>query len=437
MAYRDDIEALGASLIFILDSVDGVTDVVLGNVFGTSSGTDTSTAALCEDAANAGRTTGRTDRMTVNTSTGDTDDMMFASARLALCGWFSTSTIQQPTCRIMGVNNAAGTVSMAIMLGFGNTVTFEVDDTFNVQIYSDTPLVADREYHFCLIFEGNGFGNEVRAYIDGVEMTAAQPTDRVPDVATLAVRTICQWGDPAGTVQMGSDNFVMVAPVNGRYNTWAFFIDAAAVLTDTEVRDILFEKGAVPTTTIAAGTEAVMQTALDGLASSVRVNAPLCIRVAAVTGDGDVELTADDVTFDPLASIHVQYMGTGTLTWINSNGGNALIGSTPNGGTIIFITQKTLTITVKDDSTLTAVEGARVSLYAAAGPAVLNTSLMSVLTNVSGVATLTTFQYSADQPYTGNVRKGAAAPYYKSKEDVSGTITTDGLDIVVLITPDT
>ena len=76
----------------------------------------------------------------------------------------------------------------------------------------------------------------------------------------------------------------------------------------------------------------------------MRGNQPLNIRVEPVNGDIDFTLTADNITHDPLASIHVQYTGTATLTYINSNGSNASIGSTPNGGTINFVTPATLTV---------------------------------------------------------------------------------------------
>jgi len=71
--------------------------------------------------------------------------------------------------------------------------------------------------------------------------------------------------------------------------------------------------------------------------------------VAPVTG---LSITSDKV-FDPLASIHVQFMGAvgEVLNLTNINGGNASIGSTPNGGTINFINPAQLTITELDNPT--------------------------------------------------------------------------------------
>jgi hypothetical protein len=137
---------------------------------------------------------------------------------------------------------------------------------------------------------------------------------------------------------------VQVSPVTGIYNYWAFFDGNEADLSATEVRQELFEKGALPDTTVTSGSQSAMQTQINALASSVRPNKPLCIRINAVSGDGNFTLSANNITFDPLASIHIQYMGTGTLTWINNNGSNASIGSTPNGGTVTFQNPKTITV---------------------------------------------------------------------------------------------
>ena len=127
----------------------------------------------------------------------------------------------------------------------------------------------------------------------------------------------------------------MLAPINGRYSNWATFSGANAALTDAEVREELFEKGAIPDITV------TNQTQLDAIASSVRPNVPLAIRVDVA---GSISLTADNITFDPLCSIHVQYTGSGTLTWINNNGSDASIGSTTGGGIINFVNPATLTL---------------------------------------------------------------------------------------------
>ena len=325
----------------------------------------------------------------------------------------------------------------SVLLGWGNNVIFEVDSAnFTLQIYSDTYLADDRAYHLCMIFEGNGYGNELRAYLDGVEQTTAQPTDREPDYATLAARSVGEFSDPAGTVAVGGVEVILNGIDDGRYNQWATWDGADAVLTDTEVREELFEKGALPDVTISTDTEANMQTALNAYSSTVRPNAPLCIRVEPVSGGGNFDLDANNITFNAYASIHVQYTGTDTLTWTNSNGSDASIGSTPNDGTITFVTPVTVTVKVIDASTFTDVEGAQVLVEAASGGDLAEgTDILTGSTNSSGIVTTSTFGYTNDQPVKGRVRKGTATPFYKTSV-ISGTITSAGLYVTVLVEPD-
>ena len=328
MAYRDDILALGADhhWDFDGDSLDQI-----GSVNGTDSGVDYAASAITEDATNCMRTNAVADVVTLPTTANINNS---AQTRKAVAGWFVPSAIQTPPKRVYGEGN--DTTSFQFVLSFGNTVMFEVIEptNFDVQIFSDVILQPGRTYHLCGIFEGNGYANEARFYIDGVEQLSAVPSNRQPASADLDARGVGEFGGPAGTVGIGGEVIVMDAPVDGSYQHWITFDGANAVLTDTEVKEELFEKGALPGTTIAAGTQSAMQTSLDALIGTVRQDEPLNIRVSTVTGDGNLSLVADNITHNALASINVQYMGTGTLTWINANGSNASLGSTPNGGVI-------------------------------------------------------------------------------------------------------
>ena len=88
-----------------------------------------------------------------------------------------------------------------------------------------------------------------------------------------------------------------------------------------------------------------MQSSLDAFQNTTRPNVPLAIRIEAVSGDGDLTLNVNNIVFDPLSSIHVQYMGTGTLTLVNIGSSNTSIKSTPNAGTVTIVTPKVLTVT--------------------------------------------------------------------------------------------
>jgi hypothetical protein len=328
MAYPADIDALNPVARYPFDG--DATDAI-GALDGVNSGGAFSGPALCEGVTNSFVTSGTTDRITLATSTAINGS---DQSRKAISGWFAATGIQNPPKSIYGEGNT--TTSIRLILGWGNYLVFEVDsEAFSLQIFGDVPLAINRAYHLTLVFEGNGFGNEFRAYLDGIKQLGAEPSNRQPDSATLLSRTAGEFGDPAGTVSVGGTEVILLAPINGQYNQWTLWDAADAVLTDTEIRQELFEKGALPDVTITD------QSGLDALADTVRGDAPLCIRVDVA---GSISLTADNVKFDPLASIHVQYNGSGTLTWTNTNGANASIGSTPGSGGIVFANPSTLNI---------------------------------------------------------------------------------------------
>ena len=429
MAYSDDIAALGADhhWDFDGDSTDQI---------GSANGTDTSvlytSSAIAEDATNCAETDAVTDRISIPTTT---DINNSAQSRKAVGGWFMATAIQNPPKNIYGEGDA--TQAFRFILGWGNNLVFEVDDpSFTLQIFGDTYLEVNRAYHMLMIFEGNGYGNELRAYLDGVEQLEASPADRQPDAATLTARSVAEFGDPAGTVAVGGTAVILIAPINGKWNHWATWDGEDAVLTDTEVRETLFERGALAGVTISSGTESAMQTALDAYSATTRGNAALCIEVEAVSGGGDFTLDIDDITFNALASIHIRYNGTAdTLTLRNINGSNCSIVSAPFGGSIEVFTEVTVTVTVQDVTDSSDIENARVYLLAGAGGDLTEGTLItSSLTNSSGIVTFS-FDYSSDQPVVGYARKGTTTPLYVEGV-IGGTITEDGLTLTVLLIPD-
>jgi hypothetical protein len=328
MTYSQDIDALNPVARYELatDANDSI-----GSLNGTNAGGVFTGPNLCLDSVGSWTTNGVNDRITLPTTPLINNA---AQSRKAVCGWFSATGLQSPPKSIYGDGNEIQ--SFRLILSWGNTVMFEVNDpAFTLQIFSDITLAVDRAYHLTMVFEGNGFGNELRGYVDGVKQFNAEPINRQPDATTLTARSAGEFGDPAGVVGVGGTPVILLAPINGNYAQWAFFDGANAQLTDTQIREELFEKGAIPDVTITSQLE------LDAISSTVRPDSPLCILVDV---SGSISLTADNITFSPLASIHVQYNGTGTLTWTNSNGSNASIGSTTAGGTINFVNPATLTI---------------------------------------------------------------------------------------------
>lgn len=422
MAYGDDIDALNPSHRYILsaDANDST-----GSANGTNTGGVFTGSQICEDTTNSYVTNGTGDRISLPTTSTINNA---AQTRKAVCGWFMATSIQTPPKRIYGEGNNSTTFQF--VMAYGNNSMLEIVEptNFTIQIYG-VVFQPNRVYHLCGIFEGNGFGNEARYYVDGVEQTLAEPTNRQPDTADLNSRGVGEFGDPAGTVGVGGDVVVLNAPVNGQYAQWAIWDGADAVLTDIEVREELFEKGALPEVTISSGTEVVMQTSLDAEADTVGIDSPLDIRINQVTGDGDLTLSLDNRIFNPLSSIHIQYMGTGTLTIRNTNGSNASIGSTPNGGTIEFVTPVNVQVTCRDAADNSVIEDARVYVVDGSQNVIVNG-----LTNVSGVVSAT-YDYSSDLAVTGVTRKGSASPYYKQGV-IGATITENGLNITILMIKD-
>lgn len=333
MAYRDDIIALGANHLWPCSG--DLTDIV-GSLNYTNSGGVLTGPQLCEDTTASYVTNG-----TADTATAASDpSVQDVTVDYCYALWFQTNAIQQPPCRVFG--DGGQTVNNSFFLGFGNSIVCEADmDPDVVQVGSDTAIAANRPYHLCLVVRDAGGGSsELEFYLDGV----SQGTAVVADVSSAARGGFRLGGvTNANSYSIGGSAFQLVSPVNGNYAMISTLV-GANVPTAAEIRAELFEKGALADLTIATAAPAAMQTAIDAIASSVRPNAPVCIRVEDVSGGGDLALTFDNVTFDPLASVHIQWMGTGTLTLTNTNGADASIVSTPNGGTVTIVNPAQLTV---------------------------------------------------------------------------------------------
>lgn len=333
MAFRDDLIALGANHIW--PGAGNLNDIV-GTLNFTNSGGVFTGSQICEDAINSYVTNGTSD-----TATAASDpSLQDITQDYCYTFWFQTNSIQQPPCRVFG--DGGQTANNSFLLGFGNSIVCEADcDPTVIQVGSGTAIQANRTYNLTLVFRDIGGGSsQLEFFIDGV----SQGTSDVADIMNTGRGGFAIGGaNNTTTYSIGGSAFQLVSPVNGNYAMLATFT-GVNVPTATEIREEITEKGALPGTTISTDTEANMQIALDTLGSTVRPNEVLNIRIEPVTGDGTLNLTADNITHDPLASIHIQYMGAGTLNYTNQNGSNASLGSTPNGGTINFINPAVLTV---------------------------------------------------------------------------------------------
>jgi len=331
VAYSDDILTLAPDHRWKFDG-DSIDDV--GALASTDTSVDFTGTPLCEDTTNSMFTNADGDQCTSTTS----NDTSYATNDILYAGWFMTNKIQQPPCRLMG--DGGTTQSMAIYLGFGNSLIFEVDygDTLTLQIYGSTPLEANRKYHLAI---GYTSSNIIVAYLDGVLQTE---TTNTSGNALATTRGTIKFGGSTATSDFatGGAPLKLVSAKSGYYNQWATF--NAGIPTQTQIREVLFEKGALADIYLGSGTEASMQsdveTYIDG---NTYGNAPLTLDIQDVAGGGDLNLTFSNVTFDSKTSIHVRWLGAGTLTLTNNNSNTSIVAAT-NGGTVNIINPTALTI---------------------------------------------------------------------------------------------
>jgi hypothetical protein len=328
MAYRDVVIATGPSHLWRFDG-----DVVdsVGAVATTNTGFSFVGGALCADASQTARCSGTADRVTMGT----TASLTGTTSAKAVAGWLRFNSIQLPPKSVYREGTTSDQFNLVCWIG--NNILFEVVQGSEVrQAFADNVFVPGRTYHVFMRFEGSGGNDRFDLYVDGVKQSVSLPANGVSGIASLAGRTFPGFGDPTGATEVGNATVLLNGPEGADYNFWSAWINAnVSAFTATTIREDLFEQGVLPEITISD------QAGLDALASTERGNHACCIRV---TGSGDLTLSADAVTFNPLASIHVQYMGTGTLTWINTNGSNASISSAPNGGSVNLVTPAVLTI---------------------------------------------------------------------------------------------
>jgi hypothetical protein len=152
-----------------------------------------------------------------------------------------------------------------------------------------------------LHLEGDSLGSIARLYIDGIEVSSGSILDDFPSHTADIT-----WGQTDTNLLVGGSQQSFDATLCLQ-SDYAFWGNSTVQVTATQIREELFEKGALPDITIAADTTANMQIALDAIASTVRPNWPLAILIKQSTDETNFGLDADNITFNSLASIHVDY----------------------------------------------------------------------------------------------------------------------------------
>ena len=281
-------------------------------------------------------------------------------------GWIKLGDIQQSLSALY--KEGAQVNNFAFLMGLGNVLMAQQADTGddNVQAYSDFRLAVDRPYHIMFRMSYNEDPKEFRLFIDGVQQSV---TDGNPLTSTDmdSHSGDIGWGDPDGNLEMGGTDVAFAGKTLCYYAQWASW--SVALDKTNDIRKKLFERGALPDITISSDTQSNMQDALDAYKDTERPDSPLAIRVEQPSSGNDLELIADNITFDDRVSIQIQWYGSGTLTWVNINGSsvdsNKL--STPCGGTINIVNAPPVTITVRDASDNSVISGARVLITADSG----------------------------------------------------------------------
>ena len=365
-------------------------------------------------------------------------NITISSQERTISCWIQLDEIQHDLGAIW--KEGGGVQNLAILVGYGNVLMWQLADTAgtrdNVQAWSDFKLKVGRPYHICGRYSHLDTTAESRLYIDGV---LQENTDGNP--MTLGIFDSHSgdvvWGDPDSNLETGGTDIAYAGINDAVISDFATWSDnsggtnAGGLDPTTEIRDILFRRGALPDDIITTDTEANMQTDIDGTADS-RPDWPLSYRIEPVTGGGDFELVLNDKTFDEDITLHLEYRGPDTLTIVNGVNSNFDVNKsfTPGGGTISVVEEVNVTVTVRDINTLAVVEGAFVILEESPG----GTDILKAATNASGIVT-DVYRYTTDQAVVGKVRKGTASTYYQ-EAPIADTITSTGLDITILVIPD-
>ncbi len=373
-------------------------------------------------------------------------NITISSQERTISCWFQPNVIQHPLAAVW--KEGGGVQNLAILTGYGNVIMWQLADVAgtrdNVQAWSDFRLTPGVPYHIVGRYSHLDATEESRLYINGELQTNTDGNPMTLGIFDSHSGDVV-WGDPDNNLETGATDISYNGPEDAQLSDFVTWSDNSAGtnaggLTQSEITD-LFRRGAIPDDTLAAGTESAMQTALEAL-DEARQEWPLSLRVPAVTGGGDFELKLEDSSGNPWVfhernTLHVEYRGADTLTIVNPVGGNfdSTKSFSPSGGTITQVNEVALTVTVLDFDDNSVIEDARVYMLAGdTGPETEGDVLLTGLTNVSGVLT-GTYRYSSNQNITGRVRKSTTGTLYKTA-DLTGTITSSGLSLTILMIKD-
>jgi hypothetical protein len=328
--------------------------------------------------------------------------------------WFMVESIQD--LFVAFCKEGGGLNNVSFFLGFGNALMVQITDVQstpnqNIQLYSDVLIEPMRPYQITMTYKTDG--GDAKLLVDGVlqDNSKGNPFS-APELASHSdLKTI---GGTNCSINIAGKSVSFYAISKGWYSHWCNFTEA---LTPSEVKSTLVEKGLPASYTITA------QADLDALANTALPNYPLSLRIEG--GTADLELTADNITMNDRTTYHIQWLGTGTLTFKNINGSNISISNSLNGGTVTIVSQKHITVRVIDAATNARIEDARIYF---------SDFDRYETTDANGEVSIYEF-ISTGVDMLATIRKSSASPYYKSYS-LSGTITGDENEFVIPMVKD-
>ena len=156
--------------------------------------------------------------------------------------------------------------------------------------------------------------------------------------------------------------------------------------------------------------------------------------ITGITCTGTVDFPASGTYTVDGGSINDVTSSVSGVILVLINGATVTTNSSPANITI----QNPVTVRVTAlDASGSPIQGARAYLEAGAGGDLAQgTEILNALTNASGIAEITNFNYTNDQPLQNSrVRKGTNTPLYVTST-ISGTIENTGLNSIVIMISD-
>jgi len=275
------------------------------------------------------------------------------AAERTVAGWIQLGDVQKSMGAIW--KEGGGVQNLALISGLGNVLMAQAADSpgnaINAQAVAEIKLTPNRPYHFAMRYTLTESPKELRLYLDGIEQPYALTNGNPFGAGTFNSHSgDVTWGNSDNNLETGGTDISYAGQVDCKYQHWCSWSDnspnSGALNKTTEILEVLFKRGALPKYTLALDTEANVQTALDALGTLEVEDYPLGIRVAGVTGQSNMTLTATNLTFNSRTSMQVEWRGSGVLTWVVSSGSELddtkLYAS--NGGSIVVERPATFTV---------------------------------------------------------------------------------------------